>query len=414
MPLATHALAPRWCAVRHATARPSPRSLSIRSLRLPRGAASRSSRPRRALIVRMAAADDASRLAPLAPESSTGQFLNYILASEPQLFEDAMTEQLTRIAGEIPEAPQESTELVLFERIQQVKLQQQRRSVEDLMYASILHNFVSNLKVDLLPSLDGVVEIGGSNYKALTEGAHSTDAIALVKEHLAGLLGDSPVSSYAKMKISKLQAAQVYAASVMFGYFLRRADRRFQLDRSLGTLPKSPEETLTILESMFNSADDQQEQTVNPDFPTIGNQQPKTSLSLKQYVERFDQETMTAMARIVSVEGVSLVERHTGALFGSIEHLNREFQQAMEAGDGGAPIETPQQLSERIQDAVMNDKVATLVLTYSTQQHVILEAVAFGSFLRDAESMVAGTEPRLLTSAPDLPPPREPPRSLEA
>jgi len=33
--------------------------------------------------------------APLAPESSTGQFLNYILASEPQLFEDAMTEQLT-------------------------------------------------------------------------------------------------------------------------------------------------------------------------------------------------------------------------------------------------------------------------------------------------------------------------------
>ena len=74
-----------------------------------------------------------------------------------------------------------------------------------------------------------VARAGGSNYKALTEGAHSTDAIALVKEHLAGLLGDSPVSSYAKMKISKLQAAQVYAASVMFGYFLRRADRRFQV-----------------------------------------------------------------------------------------------------------------------------------------------------------------------------------------
>ena len=76
-----------------------------------------------------------------------------------------------------------------------------------------------------------VARAGGSNYKALTEGAHSTDAIALVKEHLAGLLGDSPVSSYAKMKISKLQAAQVYAASVMFGYFLRRADRRFQVRR---------------------------------------------------------------------------------------------------------------------------------------------------------------------------------------
>jgi hypothetical protein len=46
------------------------------------------------------------------------------------------------------------------QRIQQVKLLQQQRSVEDLMYASILHKFVSQLKVDLLPSLDGVVEIG--------------------------------------------------------------------------------------------------------------------------------------------------------------------------------------------------------------------------------------------------------------
>jgi hypothetical protein len=118
-----------------------------------------------------------------------------------------------------------------------------------------------------------------------------------------------------------------------------------QLDRSLGTLPKSPEETLSTLESMFNSADDPEVQTVNPDYPIIGEQRT-ARMSLKQYVERFDQETMTTMARIVSVEGVSLVERHTGALFGSIENLNREFQQAME---GGTPIETPQQLSERIQ-----------------------------------------------------------------
>jgi hypothetical protein len=83
------------------------------------------------------------------------------------------------------------------------------------------------------------VRAGGSNYKALTEGVHSTDAIALVKEHLGSLLGTSPVSSYAKMKISKLQAAQVYAASVMFGYFLRRADLRFQVPPCL-TLALTP------------------------------------------------------------------------------------------------------------------------------------------------------------------------------
>jgi hypothetical protein len=55
--------------------------------------------------------------------------------------------------------------------------------------------------------------------------------------------------------------------------------------------------------------------------------------------------------------------------------------------------------------------VKTLVLSYGAQQHVILEAVAFGSFLRDAESLVAGQEPRLLTPAPEQPQ-QPPPRYL--
>jgi hypothetical protein len=37
-------------------------------------------------------------------------------------------------------------------------------------------------------------------------------------------------------------------------------------------------------------------------------------------------------ARIVSVEGVVLAERQTGALFGSIEDLAAEMQKALEAG----------------------------------------------------------------------------------
>merc|ERR1719498_541310 len=51
-----------------------------------------------------------------------------------------------------------------------------------------------------------------------------------------------------------LQAAQMYAASIMFGYFLRRADRRFSLDRAAGTLPMNPLESAAALEALFNSA----------------------------------------------------------------------------------------------------------------------------------------------------------------
>jgi len=44
----------------------------------------------------------------------------------------------------------------------------------------------------------------------------------------------------------------VYAASIMFGYFLRRVDRRFQLESALGVLPEDDhEEAVARLERLF-------------------------------------------------------------------------------------------------------------------------------------------------------------------
>ena len=45
---------------------------------------------------------------------------------------------------------------------------------------------------------------------------------------------------------------QVYAASIMFGYFVRRVDKRFQLERSLGMLPQNQEEAVARLERLFS------------------------------------------------------------------------------------------------------------------------------------------------------------------
>jgi hypothetical protein len=52
--------------------------------------------------------------------------------------------------------------------------------------------------------------------------------------------------------MSKLQMAQVYAASVMFGYFLRRVDKRFQLAKSLGMLPEDKEDVVARLGRIFS------------------------------------------------------------------------------------------------------------------------------------------------------------------
>ena len=57
--------------------------------------------------------------------------------------------------------------------------------------------------------------------------------------------------------------------------------------------------------------------------------------TLKQYIMGFDQARLAETARVVSLEGVVLAERQTGALFGSIELLAKEMQGAIEnAGQG--------------------------------------------------------------------------------
>merc|ERR1719409_1632784 len=82
------------------------------------------------------------------------------------------------------------------------------------------------------------------------------------------------------------------------------------------------------------------------------------TLTLKQYIQSFDQDALA---------------------------------------EGGEPITSPDQLMSRVQDVVGGGKVKTLTLPVATQRRVVLEAVAFGTFLRDAETYVDTRDGRLLT-----------------
>ena len=201
----------------------------------------------------------------------------------------------------------------------------------------------------------------------------------------------------------------MYAASIMFGYFLRKADKRFSLDRAMGTLPLNPEESARSLEALFESAS-AMDSVDAADLGIEGDARGRPSasersdasegkLTLKQYIQSFDAATLAETARVVSLEGVVLAERQTGALFGSVETLAREMQSALE--EGGEPITSPEELMRRVEDVVGGGKVATVTLPVATQRRVVLEAVAFGSFLRDAEAFVDARDGRLLTPARD-------------
>lgn len=400
----------------------------------------------RRLVVK-AEADNADKfntqLAPVKPRTSHGEMVNYYLKMEPHLFREAVHSQFERIkqereaaAAAAREKEQESkaagandkSELVLYRRMEEVKRSEQRATVEDLMYASVLEKFV-DVGVDMLPRLENIIE-SPANLKALTESIHTKEALDLVRDHVRGIMGPAAVAySNAMIKMSKLQAAQVYAASIMFGYFVRRVDKRFQLERSLGMLPQNTEEAVARLERLFSQAEaldnaedpdsapsspspsetssssgpadvptggpfaatDASQAEATGDFQSLGAEKAKKKSALREYVEAFDQETMLEMTRVVSAEGAALVEAQTSALFGDLKLLQRQMQEAV-----GTDANSMEELMERVQSAVNSGAVESVTITVGTQRRAVLEAVAFGTFLRDVETHV-DTEYALLT-----------------
>eukprot|EP01026_Neomeris_dumetosa_P009402 TRINITY_DN1317_c0_g1_i1.p1 TRINITY_DN1317_c0_g1~~TRINITY_DN1317_c0_g1_i1.p1 ORF type:complete len:309 (-),score=70.52 TRINITY_DN1317_c0_g1_i1:340-1266(-) len=281
------------------------------------------------------------------------------------------------------------------------------------MYVSVLEKFV-RLNIDMMPRMDGVVDIRDHDLTTLMEGVHSREALEMVREHILAVMGPTQmVPSQVPVRMSKLQMAQVYATSVMFGYFLRRVDRRFQLEKALGTLSlynkdKSDDDPVAKLERLFSqagsedpNADPDAAPTVNDTVEEEGEQQKEESKQepkvLKQYVEQFDQQTMLETSRLVSIEGAALVERQTTALFGDVKKLQQDMQEAV-----GQDFISLEELMKRVQQAVMEQRVSTITMSVGTQRRAVLEAVAFGTFLRDVENWVQ-EDYDLLTP---LPPPK--------
>lgn len=67
----------------------------------------------------------------------------------------------------------------------------------------------------------------------------------------------------------------------------------------------------------------------------------------------------------------------------------------------GQDASSMQELMERVHEAVGKGKVEVVNVTVATQKRSVLEAVAFGTFLRDVETHV-DTDYALLTPAPAI------------
>lgn len=142
-----------------------------------------------------------------------------------------------------------------------------------------------------------------------------------------------------------------------------------------------------------------------------------------------------ALYRLVSAEGQALVETQSTALFGDVKQLTRQMQEAV-----GTDVNSLEEVMQRVQQAVEEEKVLqsfvvrslridahwtlcalapvnglvqslkhslslqveVMTVTVATQRRAVLEAIAFGSFLRDVETYV-DSEYQLLTPGSSAP-----------
>lgn len=325
-----------------------------------------------------ASKDSSDNLVPVAPlqfESPAGQLLAQILQNHPHLLSAAIDQQLENLQKDRDAQRKETSasyEDPLYKRIAQVKEKERRMALEEIIYCLIVQKFIEN-DISMIPKISatsdptGRVDFWPMQEKKL-ESVHSPEALEMIQSHLSLVLGERLVGPLsAIVEISKIKLGKLYAASIMYGYFLKRVDQRFQLERTMNTLPDgftpdaAPANQLWDPDSLIRMPPDGGSDSDGGSYMNNGDDK---SYRLRSYVMYLDAETLQRYATIRSKEAISLIENQTQALFGRPD---------IRITDDGSI------------DA-SNDEV--IALTFSGLTMLVLEAVAFGSFLWDAETYI--------------------------
>ncbi|KAL2348882.1 hypothetical protein Fmac_002882 [Flemingia macrophylla] len=344
----------------------------------------------RGLVVRASTSDSNNNLVPFAPlqfESPVGQLLEQIANTHPHLLPAAIDQQLENLQTSKDGQKEESSTISndsLYRRIAEVKEKEMRTTLEEILYCLVVHKFLEN-NISMIPKLSATSDPTGRvdlwpNQELKLEAVHSPEAFEMIQSHLSVVLGDRHVGPLQTIvQISKIKLGKLYAASIMYGYFLKRVDERYQLERAMGTLPKDFGKAKSFDESSpgFRLWDPESLITVQDYADDYGdrdyiNTDEGKSFRLRPYVMQLDAETLQRLATVRSKEAISLIEKQTQALFGRPDIRVSE--------DGS--IETS------------NDEL--LSITFSGLTMLVLEAVAFGSFLWEKENYVESKYPFLI------------------
>jgi len=266
------------------------------------------------------------------------------------------------------EATTKEDTLVLRRRMDEVRRNERLRIVTELLYLKVCGKF-KQLQVPLIPSMKsgGNVAFGAVDLKGLTTDVYSKDALELVREHLFRIIGQQGSTSFmggmAVVQIALFQAGQVYAMSSLFGYYLRRVDARFQLEKLAGNFGAWGDETPADAENPF-AADE------------------NSAKSLKDYISNFGPQEVQRMTMIASVEAQMAMESQVTALFGDLRVLKEKLVNAL------GVVSSNEEATQKLEQAIQRNEVESLRIKSDDLRRLVLEAVAYGALLNDAEKQV--------------------------
>jgi len=300
------------------------------------------------------------QLGPVEIRTGRGQKALYLLKDDPLLFDASLQGELETLAHEVETEAiqqaslQESTEAdtrALRRKMSEVRAKERVQVVTELLYLQVCSKFRS-LRVPLISTMKdgGNVRFGAVDLKSLTSDVYSGHSLEIVRDHLLRIIGQSEaMSDSAILAMPLFQAGQVYLLSLSFGYYLRRAEARFQLDKLAG--------------GVWDESADEVSRTT----------------SLKEYISAFGPQDVQSLWSVSSLEAQMAMKEQISSLFGDLAALKVKLMTAL------GEVNTPEEAATKLETLISNKEVEYIRINTHDLRRLVLEAVAFGSLLNDAE-----------------------------
>mmetsp|Transcript_34738 Transcript_34738/g.92756 ORF Transcript_34738/g.92756 Transcript_34738/m.92756 type:complete len:410 (-) Transcript_34738:118-1347(-) len=300
------------------------------------------------------------QMGPVEIRTGRGQKALYLLKDDPLLFDASLQGELETLAHEVEtqaiqqaslQEPTEADTLALRRRMSEVRAKERVQVITELLYLQVCSRFRS-LRVPLISTVKdgGNVRFGAVDLKSLTSDVYSGHSLEIVRDHLLRIIGQSEaMSDSAILAMPLFQAGQVYLLSLSFGYYLRRAEARFQLDKLAG--------------GVWDESADEFSGTT----------------SLKEYISAFGPQDVQSLWSVSSLEAQMAMKEQISSLFGDLAALKVKLMTAL------GEVNTPEEAATKLETLITNKEVEYIRITTHDLRRLVLEAVAFGSLLNDAE-----------------------------